>query len=233
MDEERKDHFAEKVGDIEFKDATITRKGNNFVAEGHAVGGGWMRVEGQTFKDVTGKQRYIVESTADNQGVHFSPQAAAASILNQHRIPESAMGSQQAKSEFAHAFVQEMHKLRSQGADYIRDIHGGGDVSGGLGGGANFGGGESGSEADKNAPKVNAGAHAGASLKIGSGYRAQSRQNIDLQYREVMKVLDKYENTSSGRASAAQELRNMYSNNANNSGNRFLDFANGGAYKPK
>lgn len=233
-DEERKDHFTGKVGDTDFNDATITRKGNNFVAEGHAVGGGWMRVEGQVFKGADKKDHFIPEAVSDNQGVHFAPQAAAASVLNQHRIPEAAMGNQQAKSEFAHAFVQEMHRLRSQDADYIRDIHGGSDVSGGLGGGANFGGGDGGaSGADSHAPKVNAGAHAGASLKIGSGYRAQSRQNIDLQYREVMKVLDQHENTPSGRTSAAQELLKMYGNNADNSGNRILDFANGGAYKPK
>lgn len=232
-DEERRDHFQGKVGDVDFKDATINRKGNNFVAEGHAIGGGWMRVEGQVFTGADKKTHYIPEATTDNQGVHFAPQAAAASVLNQHRIPEAAMGSQQAKSEFAHAFVQEMHKLRSQGADYIRDVHGGGDLSGGLGGGANFGGNESQSGGEGGAPKVNAGAHAGASLKIGSGYRAQSRQNIDLQYREVMKVLDKHENSSGGRSAAAQELLNMYGDNADNSGNRMLDFKNGGAYRPK
>ncbi|ANA41777.1 hypothetical protein A2G06_16700 (plasmid) [Geobacter anodireducens] len=259
-DREERDHFAGKVGDVEFKDAKITRNGNNFVAEGHAIGGGWMRVEGQVFKGADGKTRYLAESVADNQGVHFSPQAAAASVLNQHRVPEAAMGSQQAKSEFAHAFVGEMRRLRGESAVYTRDVSGGGQIRGGVGGGVEMPTknipisappqgpvppnhndmyakptppAQSQLQSAQNGMKISGGGHAGASLNIGSTYRALASGDTNLQYREAMKILDRHQNTAEGRAAAAQELLQMYEGNAENSGNRLLDFKNGGAYKPK
>ncbi|MRR21707.1 conjugal transfer protein TraG, partial [bacterium] len=259
-DREERDHFAGNIGGVEFKDAKITRNGNNFVAEGHAIGGGWMKVEGQVFKGADGNTRYLPESVTDNQGVHFSPQAAAASVLNQHRVPEAAMGSQQAKSEFANAFVGEMRRLRGESAVYTRDVSGGGQIRGGVGGGVQIPERDIPISAPPKGPvplnhndmygktasltqpspqsssegiKLSGGGHAGASINIGSTYRAVASGDINLQYREAMKILDRHQNTAVGRAAAAQELLRMYQGNAENSGNRLLDFKSGGAYKPK
>jgi len=156
----------------------------------------------------------------------FTPQSAMDSVLNKHSVPESAMRDDQTKQAFAEKYAQGLQQLRDISTAYAKESSGGGAAGFGQGMAENT-----------THPRINKGLSSSQSINggftLGSIYKGTNQENINIQYREIRKVLDRHENTPEGRQSAASELLKMHDDNASHSSNRLMDLFHGGAWERK
>jgi hypothetical protein len=208
--------FTGKVGSFNFTHATMEMRGNTFTVYGHTEGGGWQIVSGQTFNDALGGRQFLAEKGRDEAGMGFTPQSAMRSVVTEHRVPESAFIDTQSKQAFATSFVEAMQELRSLATVNSKEASFGGNLSGSRG---------LSNDHPRSGPTAN--------LNIGSRFTGTTRESINTQVRESMKIMDKHENTPEGRQAAASDLLQMYDDNASSSSNRLGDLFHGGAWKRK
>jgi hypothetical protein len=208
--------FTGKVGSFNFTHATMEMRGNTFTAYGHTEGGGWQIVSGQTFNDAQGERQFLAEKGRDEAGMGFTPQSAMRSVVTEHRVPESAFIDTQSKQAFATSFVEAMQELRSLSTVNSKEASFGGNLSG-----------------SRSLSKDHSRSGPTANLNIGSRFTGTTRESINTQVREAMKIMDKHENTPEGRQAAASDLLQMYDDNAASSSNRLGDLFHGGAWKRK
>jgi hypothetical protein len=205
------EHFHGNVDGHNFTNATAEIRGNTFSVYGETADGRWETVSGYTSKDAAGNRRWTVMKGRDDSGMSFTPQAAMDSVLNKHSVPESAMKDYQTKMAFAGNFVDAMQQLRSESSTYSKES----SLTTSL---------------STRIPRTGRMAGSGG---IGSLHTGMQQENINTQFRETMKILDKHENTPEGRRATADELLKLYDDNASNSSDRLMHFFHGGAWERK
>jgi hypothetical protein len=216
-DLETLEHFQGNVDGHNFTNATAELRGNTFSVYGETADGRWEAVSGYTSKDAAGNRQWTVMKGRDDSGMSFTPQSAMDSVLNKHSVPESAMKNYQTKTEYAGKIVEGMLQLSKLSSIYTRGGKGGASID--------IGGNMLGNTKSSRSFAAN--------LSLGSEHSANEQQTINTQFRDVMKVLDRHDNTPQGRKAAAEDIGTLYRDYAGNTGDRFLKFHNGGPWVPK
>jgi hypothetical protein len=226
-DKEERRSFRGNIDGHDFTEATLTRTGDTFSVTGRVADGSWLTVDGRVTSGTDGKMRFVSESFKDSSGGKYSPESAFAHVITYHSVPEGALRNTQTKSAYARAFVEQMRYLRGEDYNLSRvsamGIHGHGTT-----------GKNTSIISDKGDTRSGANT---SSIAIGFNSDIQRRTNvseaIDLQYREVMKMLDKHENTSEGRQAMGADLIEYYDKNASKSSTRETNMLSGGSWKRK
>lgn len=226
-DREERRSFKGNIDGHEFTDATIVRTGNTFTVTGHVTGGGWVTVDGHVSTGPDGKTRYVSQSFRDTAGGKFSPESAFSQLVTYHSVPEAALRDTQTKTAFARALVEQMRYLRGESYNLSKISSVG--LSGHVSAARSTGG------AGKTGDERGGSGKSGASVGFTSNVQRQTivSEEVDTQFREVMKILDRHGNTPDGGRAAGSELLDFYDKNAGNSSTRETNMLSGGAWKRK
>jgi hypothetical protein len=226
-DKEERRSFKGNIDGHEFTDATIVRTGNTFTVTGHVRGGGWVTVDGHVSTEPDGKTRYVSQSFRDTAGGKFTPESAFSQLVTYHSVPEAALRDTQTKTAFARALVEQMRYLRGESYNLSKISSVG--LSGHLSTARSSG------ISSKSGDEKVGGGKAGASVGLTSNVqrRTMVSEDVDIQFREVMKILDKHDNTTEGRKTAGSDLLDFYDNSAGNSSTRETSMLSGGSWKRK
>lgn len=226
-DKEERRSFTGNIDGHEFTEATMVRTGDTFSVTGRERGGGWLTVEGRVSTGPDGKERYVAESFRDTAGGKYSPESAFSQLVTYHTVPESALRDTQTKTAYARSLVEQLRYLRGENYNLSKISSLG--LSGHVSAARNAGIGSRSGEDQGGGGKTR------ASVGFTSNVQRQTIvfEEVDIQFREVMKILDKHDNTQEGRRAAGSELLDFYDNNAGNSSTRETNMLSGGAWRRK
>ena len=186
-----------------------------------------MTVDGHVSTGPDGKTRYVSQSFRDTAGGKFTPESAFSQIVTYHSVPEAALRDTQTKTAFARALVQQMRYLRGESYNLskISSVGLSGHMSAARSSGIS----------SKSGDEKVGGGKAGASVGLTSNVQRQTivSEEVDTQFREVMKILDRHDNTPDGGRAAGSELLDFYDKNAGNSSTRETSMLSGGSWKRK
>jgi len=191
--EERRDYQG-VIGDTEFTHATVEIRGNTFTAYGHIKGEGWGSVSGQTWMDDAGQRSFLVEKSLNESQRETTPGGALTAVLIQGAVPASSMVNDQARYSFAAAFVTEMNKSR-------KEFYSGAEIS------------DFGISGTMGVEKAGVGVSGNATVK----HQDATREDINKQMKEALKIMYKYNNDETGRKTAGEDLKKLFDANAGKS----------------
>lgn len=228
LDRETFDSFSGELGGLALTGGTLERRGGTFQAEGPLRGGGYGNASGT----VTGrgsKRSYRTQSFNDRQGSQYGEGSAFRHLVTYGSVPETAMMNDQSKQQWAASLINQMHMIRQE--SYTLSKLSSVGVAGNLGASRRIGGG-SGGKGDSGGNGGD-GPRNGASVGFNASVdrRTNVTEDINLQLREVMKIMDKHANTPQGRREMGAELIKYYDANLGDSGTR--EVGKGGPYKRK
>lgn len=220
LDRETFDSFSGELGGVTLAGGTFERRGGTFQAEGPLRSGGYGSASGVA--SGRGRHRsYRTQSFNDRQGNQYGEGSAFRQLVTYGSVPESAVMNDQSKQQWASSFVNQMHLIRKEGYNLSKYSSFG--FTGGVGASRSTGGGEGGGGSGGSGGGITAG------MRATVDRRTNVTEDINLQLREVMKIMDKHPNTLQGRKEMGTELINYYDNNLGKTGTREVGM--GGPYK--
>lgn len=220
LDRETFDSFSGELGGVTLAGGTFERRGGTFQAEGPLRSGGYGSASGVA--SGRGRHRsYRTQSFNDRQGNQYGEGSAFRQLVTYGSVPESAVMNDQSKQQWVKSFIDQMHMIRKEGYTLSKyssvGLTGGAGVSRSAGGGTEGGGGIGGALS--------------AGLRADVARRTNVTEDINIQLRDVMKIMDKHPNTPQGRREMGTELIKYYDDNLGQSGTR--EVGKGGSYKRK